>query len=159
MAREKQAVLRIEGADDILKALKQLEPKFAKKAVRKAMRVGLKPILTTARANAPVKSGKIKKAIKIRAAKRKRNRVGVRIKIGEENFVGKGFYGAFQEFGWKTGSRKSPPDQRTQIEGKHFMENAFDSRGHEAMNLTRDELKKNLDETVKEVAGNVKPKS
>lgn len=159
MAREKQGVLRIEGADEILRALKEVEPKFAKKAVRKAMRVGLKPMLTAARSNAPVKTGRIKKAIRIKAAKRKRNRVGVRIAIGDQNFVGKGFYGAFQEFGWKTGRRDSDPSSRNEIPGKHFMENAFDSKGSEAMAITRDELKKNLDETVKEVAPNVKPKS
>lgn len=52
-------------------------------------------------------------------------------------YSGKTFYGAFQEFGWKTGSRKST-GARVQIEGKNFMKRAADAKKDSALSIFRE---------------------
>jgi HK97 gp10 family phage protein len=74
---------KLKGADKLLAALKDLEPKLAKGVLSKAMRAGAKPI-----------------SLKIRAIKRNRKgRVGVVISTDKGFFKGDTFYAAFHEFG------------------------------------------------------------
>jgi HK97 gp10 family phage protein len=91
---------KLKGADKLLAALKDLEPKLAKGVLSKAMRAGAKPILETAKAMAPVDTGDLRRSLKIRAIKRNRKgRVGVVISTDKGFFKGDTFYAAFHEFG------------------------------------------------------------
>jgi HK97 gp10 family phage protein len=143
--------IRVKGGEELTAALKQLEPRFAKKIVRQAIRTGLKPLLFSAKSHAPSATGAMRAAIKIKAIKRVRNRFGLQVVIGEGNFVGKTFYGAFQEFGWKTGKRESDPANRKQIEGKHFMQKAADDLGTVTIESTRGLLATGLEQVAKEL--------
>lgn len=112
--------------------LESLEPKVARKIEKQAMRPAMRIIQREAKANAPRDTGAMSKAIKLRAMKRSRSRRGIEVRIDKEgNYRGDHFYGAFQEFGWKAGSRKLG-DGRREIPGQHFMQRAFETKGPEA---------------------------
>ncbi len=106
--RKKKFTIVLTGTDELNRKLLELTSAQAKAAIRKAARPALKPTLTAARANAPVKSGALKRSIKIRSIARSRTRVGARVTTAasDNQFSGKTFYGAFLEWGWKTGARK-----------------------------------------------------
>ena len=123
--------IQVRGDKALRAKLNQIADVELKKILRRAMRDGAKVILPQARANAPVgATGRLKKAIKVRSAKRSRKYVGMTVVLGEGFLQGETFYGAFQEFGWKTGKRKS--DNRRQIAGKHFLQRAGEAKGKAA---------------------------
>lgn len=141
----------ITGVEAIDRALKGLEPRLARKLLKSGMRTALKPLLARIKAAAPVgrpyrrkgkehKPGTLKKALKIRAAKRTRKgTIGINIVMGEGDFKGESFYGSFQEYGTK----KMP--------GKHFMKNAFESDKERVRTDAIDEILRLVDEAVAEV--------
>ena len=114
------------------------DPKLAKAAFRKGLRKGAKLMATTARGLAPVhqgpypstrtdrKPGTLRKTIKVRAIKRTRKGVGVRV---SDYYTGAGYYGAFQEYGTKR--QKAKP----------YLRPAFDSHKGEAVTLLKEEVR------------------
>lgn len=139
--------VKIEGAKELDKALSELEKKVARKLTRQSLRAGAKPIHKEAQSLAPARSGKMRKAIKIKAGRSRRGTMSVLVQIGAKNFTGKEFYGAFQNFGWRQGSRRLG-NKRKQIPGKHFMELGFDAKKHEALSTITSTLKTGI-ESVK----------
>lgn len=130
----------IKGLDKLIKDLKQLEPKVQKKVVRKTLREGSKVIHREIKSNTvPVDSGDLRKSIKVRAGKRKRNTISVTIQTSDKEnvFTGDQYYGAFQEFG----TSKMP--------GKHYMEKAFNSKEEEAKAKMMDILAKGIIDEAK----------
>lgn len=97
------------GSESLNRKLESLTSAQSKAAIRKAARPALKPTLAAAKANAPKKTGRLQRSIKIRSIKRSRSRVGARVTTSktDNQFSGRTFYAAFQEWGWKTGKRKS----------------------------------------------------
>jgi len=106
-----------QGEKKILALLKRLPAKDVKAAARVGCREAAKIFTEAAKKTAPEDTGHLKRHIKTRAMKRK-GRAG-RKGVGMESRLEFGsFYGAFQEWGWKTrGGRK--------IEGQLFMTEAF----------------------------------
>lgn len=96
------------GHQEVQAALARLSGPQAKQVIRQSSREALRPLLTTIKANCPVRSGKMRQSIKIRSLKRSRKFVGATITVGdkEKAYVGKQFYASFIVFGWKTGSRR-----------------------------------------------------
>lgn len=130
--------LSVRGEKKIMRQLKKLPVKIRRKVLRKASREAMKPVLKAARNNAPKQSGALKKAIKLRALKRnRRGLVGVKVAVGKDWFQGDQFYGAFQEFGYKG------------IEGKHFVENAYDTHGEGAKRRFMDLVPKQIEKAMK----------
>lgn len=127
----------IQNVNRVIAELKALEPKVKNKICRQALRKAAKPVATVAKQLAPKKTGQLRKAIKVRAMKRSRRGVGIEVLTGKDFFQGDQFYGAFQEFGWHAGPRKASKkrgykrigDKRRWIEGKHFLEGAYDRQG------------------------------
>lgn len=130
------------GSGILAAKLEGLTNAESKRAIGGACRESLKPMLAEAKRNAPAKSGKLRKSIRIKAI-RSRKRIGARVTIGGggSEYSGKQFYGAFQEFGWKTGSRKNKdPDnknkkERRQVEPKHYLEKAASSNASGAVEI------------------------
>jgi HK97 gp10 family phage protein len=111
--------------------------KDSKKAVRKASRPALKPVLQESRELAPVRTGALKKSIKIRALKRSRVWTGSRVTTA----LGKGqnqFYGGFQEYGTKRG-----------VKARRFMGQAAERKRQQAMGIYKRELGKQIVELAK----------
>lgn len=121
----------VKGVKEVQRAFLELEPKVARKVVRQALRKAVKPIQAAAKADAPVKSGKLKKAIKVRAMRRKKGRIGVLAIIGKGDFQGETWYGSVQEFG----ARK-----RRRIRAKHFMKKAYESKKAQAAAIAEAEI-------------------
>ncbi len=96
------------GHQEVQAALARLSGPQAKQVIRQSSREALRPLLTTIKANCPVRSGAMRQSIKIRSLKRSRKFVGATITVGdkEKAYVGKQFYASFIVFGWKTGSRR-----------------------------------------------------
>ena len=110
--------------------------KVQKKVVRKPLRDGAKIINDAAKTIAPVQSGQLRRALKVRAAKRSRrnkNVVTVRPQIGEGDFKGDTFYGAFVEYGTK------------KMAGRHYMEQAFKTKSEPAKNVVLAGIKQGIE--------------
>lgn len=92
----------------LTRKLHLLEGAAQRKIARKGAREALRPTLTAARANAPVRSGRLRRSVKIRTLKRNRGgRIGARVTTGDKtgDYGGKTYYGAFVEYGHKVGRR------------------------------------------------------
>lgn len=132
-----QAVkFEIKGLKETLKNLKELEPKVQKKVVRKALREGTKIVAAEMKGEAPVETGQLKRSIKIKAGKRKKNSLSVKVETDKENFPDQ-YYSAFVEFG----TSKQP--------AQHFMENAFKSKEDEARARMVEALKEGIEKEAK----------
>ena len=103
----RKVTVTLTGSDRLNRKLAELTSAQAKAAIRSAARPALQPTLQAARALCPARDGKLRRSIKIRAIRRSRTRVGMRLTTsGSDNaFSGKTFYGGFIEWGWKTGTR------------------------------------------------------
>jgi HK97 gp10 family phage protein len=105
-------------------------------AMRVGTRAGAKVIQPMAVQLAPKRTGALKAAIKVQAPKRRiaSNAISTLVRAGKGDFVGKTFYAAFQEYGWKVGARKLG-DARRQVEGQHYMERAAKQMGERAIQV------------------------
>ena len=73
-------VIKLLGAPELQRKLNALPDALEKKIVRKAMREAIRPVLASAKANAPLKTGKLKMDLRIRARKFKtRSKFGVQV--------------------------------------------------------------------------------
>lgn len=91
----------VEGAPELARTLATMEPRVAKKLTRKAMREASKLVKDDAKRRVPVDSGKLKRAIVVRALKRSRSRFGTQVQTKDGFFKGDSFYGGFIELGTK----------------------------------------------------------
>ena len=133
----------VTGIKEIDSKLKTLEPRVQRKVLRQAMRSGMKLVMQDALMRVPVLTGLLKRNIKLRAMKRKRNRAGLLVQIkSDPGFVTvskagvKYWYPAAVEFGHGT------------VPAHPFMRPAYDFKGPEARDTTMREL---LDGTLREV--------
>jgi HK97 gp10 family phage protein len=145
--------LSVRGDKAIMRRLKELPRNLRKRALQTAARTAMKPVLAAARSGLPTASGALRKAIKSKSwPKNRKGLVGQRVVISDRWFVGDEFYGAFQEFGWKTGKRQSSKDkqvkERKQILGKHFIEAAFQTKGETAMRTFLTEVPKAIEKVL-----------
>ena len=97
---------QVTGAKELAARLSLLPAKLQKSILRPALRKGASLILGPARANAPEKTGAMKRAIKVKSRKSRKGTVAIGVVLGAGFFKGDEFYGAFQEFGWHAGSRR-----------------------------------------------------
>jgi HK97 gp10 family phage protein len=109
----RQVVLKLEGFDALKKAFRELEPKVAKKVIRKAVRDGMKTVQSAAKANAPVDTGRGRRKIRVRASKGprgtvQRHTIALAVLVGESPQAGKKdatWYMWLQELGYHIGKR------------------------------------------------------
>ncbi len=134
--------MQLSGAKEIRRKLESLDRKLQTKIIRQAVRVGAKGTLAAAKAAAPVDTGLMRKKLRIKAMKRKKGRIGVSIVAGKDDYQGKAFYAPFIEFGHHLGNRdiKDHPF----IEGKHFINGAFDSTKNAASDAIQNEIAKGI---------------
>lgn len=109
--------LTVTGHREVSKRLRELGGKLARKVLRDALRSGAKLVLADAVANVSKDNspksedtGTLRRSLRIRAGKRRRGQVTVKVATKDGWFQGKTFYGAFREFGHKIGKRKSNED-------------------------------------------------
>ena len=115
----------ITGHKKIDKLFKQLTDKVQKNVVKKAMRIGMKPLLDEVKQNVPVDTGATKNDIRIRAGKRSRDRIEVQVSSKNDNYIPK-----FLEFG------------TSKMAARPFYRPAYESKGEQDKQTTMDELLK-----------------
>ncbi len=134
----------LQGGAQLLAKLKRLEKKQAGGLIRKGLRAGAKIIAKETKSNAPVgPTGRLAKAAKVRAMRRKRGRLGVLVQIGSGFYQGETFYGAFVVLGRKTGKRNS--SNRRQVLANNFMKRAAETKQTEAIAALEDAVRTGLE--------------
>jgi HK97 gp10 family phage protein len=137
--------VRIKASKDVQAWLKDLPPKVVKGHMRKALRAGAKVIQDEAQKRAPVGNyvggGKLKKQIKIRAAKSK-SKWAARMKVqivgtGQE---GDAFYGTMVESGTVERVQKKTGRRTGKVVGREFLHGAFNDRKSQAEDLIAESL-------------------
>ncbi len=71
----------VTGIKAIDRKLKRLEPKVQRKVFRQSMRAGMKVMQAEVQSQVPVDTGLTKKNVKVRALKRKRNRIAMEVRV------------------------------------------------------------------------------
>jgi HK97 gp10 family phage protein len=87
--------------------LENVPKKLRNKILRQELRKGAKALVPPSKAATPARTGKLRRAVKVRAQKRSQKSVGVFVGYSEKGFTGDTFYGSFLEWGWRGGKRKS----------------------------------------------------
>lgn len=123
--------IRIEGISKIQRALFQFNARLAERVTRLAMRKGANYMLKQIRAAAPVKTGRLKKAIVVKNSKintiRKNGNVGVYITLrsGKRANLKSALYGKYVENGYKR--------EGTVVPGQKFIINTFNATAPTAL--------------------------
>ena len=127
------------GDKALQKSLRELgAPKYQRKVVRKALREAAKPILRSAREKVPSDTGKLRKGLRIRAAKSRRGRFGIRVMTPPRAYLGidpeaKGYYPAHVELGTR------------RMAARPYLRPAFDENREKSLGLFARELRKAID--------------
>jgi HK97 gp10 family phage protein len=156
--------MSLQGDKELVDKLKSLTKSEFKSATQTGAKKSLDPVRKTAQAIAPKRTGKLKRAIRIRVLKRSSVRVGARVTVGvhDNMFKGKTFYAAFQEYGWKAGRRASNKDigaakrkrrtaaqreevatlnnARKRVEGQRYLERATKTNRNAVISLFQKEV-------------------
>jgi HK97 gp10 family phage protein len=104
----------IEGLDTLRSKLHRLSATTIGDVAKEAFPKAANPMVDRIQSLAPVRTGKLRSAIRVRAFINDQGNASFRISIGIKNFVGDTFYGAMQEFG------------TVKMEAKHFMKRGFE---------------------------------
>lgn len=152
------AGVQIQGLAELEKKMIALGPKIALKALRGALVSGASQIKKDAIARAPIKTGKLRRAILIKRMPkgnpfREQVIVGVRHgrkawkkqKDGKFDKSRDAFYWTFIEFGFKDRGGK-------EISGKSFLRSAFETKKEKALDRIKEYLQKKIPQLVKEPA-------
>jgi HK97 gp10 family phage protein len=130
-----QTSVTVTGVEEIKRAFRELPRNIARKVIRQAERKAMRIPLAAARANAPVKTGKGRKSLRIRASKGPRgagrDTIAIALLVGAA-VPGETWYMQLQEKGWQTGKRVRSGGKvvgrvgtSRKIPGKRFMKNAL----------------------------------
>jgi HK97 gp10 family phage protein len=134
--------VNIKGGAELQAFLNTLSPKVEKNLMRGALRSAAKIIADEAKLNAPVKSGELRKSIRV-STRAKKGQVSATIKAGNK----KVFYAIWQEYGTAAHSITAKGNGYLTFNGafsksvnvrgvtpRAFMRPALDSRANDAIN-------------------------
>lgn len=131
--------MKVINSKKVIQKLNGMEPKVRKKIERSALRKGGQIIAVAAKSRAPVYTGKVKKRIKVRAGKRRKNRLSVVIGTSQKDFTGDQFYAGFVEFGTKERIHKSGK-RVGKVPATHFFEEAVKATSSQVAGVIREEI-------------------
>ena len=149
---------KVEGVEEIIRKLRELDAKIQKKHLRTSLRAGAKIIQKQMQADAPEKTGQLRKEIKVRAGRSGKGFVSVAVAVGSKLVKGKAWYAAFVDLGHFLGKRlrgKFTTEQyhrlslgvgRKFVPGTHFAERAFASAKGAATQAATDKLAELIDQ-------------
>jgi HK97 gp10 family phage protein len=132
------ANLNMKQVAEIKRMLVSLPKKIRNKILRKVLRESAKQLVAPSKAATPVRTGKLRRSVKVRAQKRSRKSIGVFVGFSDKAFTGDTFYGAFLEWGWRLGKRPSRADRdsdtRRKVEGRKMLTRVAESKGPGLLN-------------------------
>ncbi len=144
-----RATMVVTGDKALNRKLQRLRGPQQKKAVRQASREALKAhLLQPTRRAAPRRSGRLQRAVKVRALPRSRKALGARVTVGDQSFQGETFYAGFVELGRKTGKRGS--SNRRQVPPNDFMRRTAKQKRQAVLADYRQRLKRNIIELARQ---------
>ena len=136
--------IRIQGIAEIQRALFQLNRKLGEQVNRLAMRKGANFMLQQVRAAAPVKTGRLKKAIKVQNSKinfiRKNNKAGVYLVLstGKRKNLKSAVYAQWVENGYNTGTAHTGRVKEVKIKRTRTLRSSrsshYNTRGYMSQN-------------------------
>lgn len=142
-------VLVITGSKRLTRMLNALGSKQARAFHRKAIRTAAKVVLAEAKRRSPVRTGKLRSSLTVKALKRSRKGIGVQVTQKEGAFKGEAFYGSFVEFGYRRGKRRKEyrrkgglQDTRKKIPGQWTMRAAGIAKEDEAIEIYEKEVER-----------------
>ncbi len=148
------ALVNYKSSKAIRQSFKELGPTAGKGPIRKGARAAAKLFQQKIKPTVPKKTGKLKKALKVRAGKSTKKYVGAWVTTGDPRVKnlnsGAAFYGSFLELGSKSGSRKSK--NRRQIPAKPFMRPAFKMYKRPAAQMMIDTIYNEIPKAVAKIA-------
>jgi HK97 gp10 family phage protein len=116
-----------------------LPKKIRNKILREELRKAAKTLIAPSKAATPVRTGKLRKSVKVRSVKNakgtKAANKSIQFAVGysDKNFQGDTFYGSFLEFGWRVGKRQSKAkkaiDTRKKIPGRRMLGKVAEAKG------------------------------
>lgn len=136
---------RFINPDDVFRELKKVSKIIGRKILRQALRAGAKPIRDSVRSLAPRgKTGRLKKHIKVLAARRSRRGPGMVVRTGTRKEMriranAKGYYPAVQEYG---------SDKRN-IQAVRFMRRGFRDNQGRAVKIIGTEIKMGIERELR----------
>lgn len=117
----------VQGLQNALAKLGQLEDKIAKQYVKDGLTVGAKIVAAETFRRAPVRTGTLRDAIKVKSSRfNRQGKISVLVSIGAGWFKGPTFYAGFVALGHFVGSRRLGPN-RTKVEPDKFIQEATDA--------------------------------
>lgn len=136
---------KIKGIAEVKRAIYAYNAKLGERVTRVALRAGANAMLKEIRSAAPVKTGRLKRAIKIKNSKintlRRNGAVGIYITVspGKNRRDAKGaYYAKWVETGYMRGSQRTGKRGRSggvRVEGKHFVLNTFNATKTQSASL------------------------
>lgn len=148
--------VRIKASKDVQKMLTELPPKVVKAHMRKALTKAARVIQAEAKLRAPVRTGQLKKQIKIRAGKtRSKWAASMKVQIvgtRSSSITSFGrrstnveadddaFYGTMVESGTVERVQKSTGRNVGRVTGRFFLKGAFDDRKRAAEDIIAESL-------------------
>ena len=122
--------IELSGVDEILNRLQQIGANVSR-LENQALRNAAEPVLEDAKANAPVRTGKLKEGLKISSIKTKEGMKYVLVGVDKSD-NSKIFYGKFVEFG------------TTKMSARPFLGPAYEKNKREIVETIKDTLKEGL---------------
>jgi hypothetical protein len=113
--------IKIEGLDHVVEDLQTLARKDAKRIVRKGLRRGGAVLRESERDEAPQRSGKLKKAIRVTSARAVKGKIAVTTGLRGKSFPEGHFYPVFVIRGYRTRGNSG-----TKVPPNDFLSRAFD---------------------------------
>jgi len=126
--------VQVEGMDELLKKLNILPEKVQKNVISGAVRAGAKPMSTEAKLLVPKDTETLKKSIGITKRRSKYKNI-LHFSVTPRSKKG-GWIAHFLEFG------------TVKMSAKPFMRPAFEKKGEEAIDATREYMRKRLDKEL-----------
>jgi len=158
-----RTTFNVEGVEAAQRAFKRLEPKLAKRVIRKAARKSAKIFQAAIKAATPVRSGALLKSVRVRASKGTRSfprgQIAIAVLFGEagkkgdkEQGIRRPFYGFMVDHGFHVGGKRIRRGGKTvgckakknrtvrYIPGKHVVKKALKSKENEAKAMLISEI-------------------
>jgi HK97 gp10 family phage protein len=145
--------IEVRGVNELDRALRELERKVASQFAKDALKTGAKIIQAEQVREAPDRTGKLQRGIKIRAGRRRKGEVSVLITTPSAKSKSGAFYTDWVEGGHFTGKRLAKGAEgkgagakrryhelslaagRKFIPGQHFMQRGFAAKAQQATDL------------------------
>lgn len=123
--------MKITGAERV-KSKFTKAPKEVKTAARKATRQGAKMVLAATVPLVPVRSGALKRSLKVRAIKQKKNLIGAKLTVQAKDSNKMRYIGPM-EYGWTSKGGRAIP-------GKHFLKDGKESTKQAVLDYVTSQL-------------------